>query len=80
MKVGGRELKWSLWHIADGNRYVVSLSLTGPGPGIGNVGENPDGTWSIEGDANARKFQDAQEAIRTLVAESAADAAGTQEG
>jgi hypothetical protein len=63
---------WSLWRTSEGVRKLaVSLSSTEPRPVIGHITKNHDETWSIEGDETLRSFQDAEEAIRILIVESA---------
>jgi hypothetical protein len=62
-----------------GSKIRRELFPTELEPVIGHISKNLAGTWCIEGDGAARKFLGAQEAIKTLVAESAPpDSTGAQ--
>jgi len=56
----------SLWRTPDG-RLAVSKSSNQPGPVSGYVVQNEDGTWSIQDDAQQRKFKTVSEAMEALV-------------
>jgi hypothetical protein len=73
MKQPKTEPSFSLWPTSiDGRKLAVSQSRTEPQPVIGYVTKNQDGTWSIERDGTTRRFQGAEAAGKTLIAEATA--------